>query len=109
MKFIIGIKPTILRGKGTTREAYERFRSSIDGCLCWSNQFGTAYADGFGTSTYPYKYVYGYNIEVFKRGKYRKDKHYVVYNYKFPIEMFKLLNVEIKQGTRTFKIVPKKK
>ena len=54
------------------------------------------------------KYVYGYNIEVFKRGKYRKNKHYVIYKYTFPVEMFKILNLEINQGTRTFKITPKK-
>jgi len=28
MKFIIGIKPTILTGKGTTEDAKERFKSS---------------------------------------------------------------------------------
>ena len=107
MKFILGIKPTILTGYGTTIDAKERFRSSYRGmCLCCSNQFGTAYVDGLGSRNS--KYVFGYNIEVFKRGKYRNNKHYVVYRYTFPIEMFKLLNVEIRQGTRTFKIVPKK-
>lgn len=109
MKFILGIKPTILTGYGTTKNAIERFRNSISGCWISSTQFGSAYTDGFGTSRYPEKYVYGYNIEVFKRGKYRKNKHYIVYRYSFPIEMFKLLNVEISQGNRTFKIVPKKK
>ena len=109
MKFILGIKPTILTGYGTTKDACEKFRNSIHGCLTVSTQFGTAWADGFGTSRYPTHYVYGYNIEVFKRGKHRKNKHYVVYRYSFPIEMFKLLNVEIRQGNRTFKITPKKK
>jgi len=106
MKFIIGIKPTILTGYGTTKDARERFRSSVSVHLCCSTEFGTAYVDGLGSRNS--KYVYGYNIEVFKRGKHRKNKHYVVYRYTFPIEMFKLLNVEIKQGTKTFKIVPKK-
>ena len=69
-------------------------------------QFGYAYVDSFGDNI---KYVYGYNIEAFKRGKHRKDKHYVIYKYAFPIEMFKLLNVDIIQGNRTFKITPKKK
>lgn len=109
MKFTLGIKPTILTGYGTTKNARERFVNSIRGCLTISTEFGTAYTDGFGTSRYPTRYVYGYNIEVFKRGKYRKNKHYVIYRYSFPIEMFKLLNIEIRQGSRTFKIVPKKK
>ena len=107
MKFILGIKPTILTGYGTTVDARDRFRSSIGrGVWCSSTQFGSAYVNDFGRNP---KYVYGYNIEVFKRGKHRTNKHYVVYRYTFPIEMFKLLNVELRQGTRTFKITPKKK
>jgi hypothetical protein len=106
MKFVLGIKPTIITGWGTTFHAKARVRESIRGCFCYSSQFGSAYTNALGGNP---KYVYGYNIEVFKRGKYRKDKHYVIYKYTFPIEMFNLLNVEIKQGSRTFKIMPKKK
>ena len=105
MKFILGIKPTILTGYGTTKHACERVRQSIRGCFVYSSSFGSAYTDAIGGNP---KYVYGYNIEVFKRGKHRKNKHYVVYRYSFPIEMFNLLNVEIRQGPRTFKITPKK-
>lgn len=106
MKFILGIKPTIITGWGTTFAARERVRQSIGGAFVYSSQFGNAYTDTIRSNP---KYVYGYNIEVFKRGKYRHDKHYVIYRYAFPIEMFKLLNVEINQGTRTFTIKPKKK
>lgn len=108
MKFILGIKPTILTGCGTTYHARQRVIESIGGCFRYSTQFGDAYTNGFGTNRYPTKYVYGYNIEIFKRGKYRHDKHYVVYRYTFPIEMFKLLNVEIQQKPRRFIIKPKK-
>ena len=106
MKFILGIKPTILTGYGTTRHARERVRYTIRGCFCYASSFGSAYTDAIGAN--PTK-VYGYNIEVFKRGKHRHNKHYVVYRYEFPVEMFKLLNVQIHQGPRTFKITPKKK
>lgn len=106
MKFVLGIKPTIITGWGTTFHAKTRIRESIHGCFCYSSKFGYAYVDSFGDNI---KYVYGYNIQVFKRGKHHKDKHYVIYKYAFPIEMFKLLNVEITQGNRTFKITPKKK
>lgn len=106
MKFILGIKPTVLTGNGTTRDAKERFRSSYRGmCVSYSSKFGNAYVDSFNSNV---KYVFGYNIEVFKRGKHRHNKHYVVYRYTFPVEMFDLLNVKIEQGSRTFKIVPKK-
>lgn len=106
MKFVLGIKPTILTGCGTTYHARQRVRESMAGCFTCSSQFGHAYTDSLRGDT---KYVYGYNIEVFKRGKHRKNKHYVVYRYSFPIEMFKLLNVEINQNTRTFTIKPKKR
>ena len=107
MKFTIGIKPYVMTGNGTMKDAMERFRSSYRGmCLCCSSRFGTAWVDGIGRSGE--KYVFGYNIEVFKRGKYRHNKHYTVYRYQFPVEMFDLLNVKIKQGSRTFKIVHKK-
>ena len=96
MKFILGIKPNVLSGYGTLKDA----RSRIQGVLCVSSSFGVCYRNTTA--------VYGYNIEVFKRGKHRKNKHYVIYRYTFPLEMFKLLNVEIKQGSRTFKIIPKK-
>ena len=106
MKFILGIKPTIITGWGTTFHARQRVRESITGCFTCSTKFGDAYTDSLKGDP---KYVYGYNIEVFKRGKYRKDKHYVIYRYSFPIEMFNLLNLEINQGPRTFTIKPKKK
>ena len=107
MKFTLGIKPTIITGQGTMFHAKAKLTQSIRGCFTCSSQFGSAYTDSIGIVDI--KYVYGYNIEVFKRSKYRKNKHYVIYIYKFPIEMFKLLNVEITQGNRTFKIKPKKK
>ena len=106
MKFILGIKPTILTGWGTTKDAKARFHESIRGCFCYSSNFGSAWTNSYVTNNTT---VYGYNIEVFKRGKHRHNKHYVVYRYEFPIEMFKLLNVEIHQGSRTFKVTPKKR
>lgn len=107
MKFTIGIRPTIFTGWGTLKDAQARFRDSIRGCFTYSSDFGVAWTNGFVISKNITK-VYGYNIEVFKRGKHRKNKHYVIYRYEFPVEIFKLLNVEIKQGRRTFKIVPKR-
>jgi hypothetical protein len=107
MKLIFNIKPTILTGYGTTKDAKSCVRNSIRGCLSVSTRFGTAYTDSLRSD---YKNVIAYNIEVFKRGKkYRNNKHYVVYRYVFPIEIFNLLNIEIEQGNRTFKIKSKKR
>lgn len=99
MKFTIRIKPTILTGSGTTKAAQERVGSPINQCFCYSS---------FGNGWMNSEYVYGYNIEVYKRGKHRHNKHYIVYKYEFPKEIFELLNVEISQGPRTFKITRKK-
>ena len=107
MVFRIGIRPTIITGWGTLKDAQLRFRDSIRGCFVYSSDFGGAWINGFVVSKNITK-VYGYNIEVFKRGKHRKNKHYWIYRYEFPVELFKLLNVEIRQGSRTFKIVPKR-
>lgn len=105
MKLAIRIHPTIITGCGTTKAAQRRVRDSISGCFCCSSVFGSAYVDSIGRDP---KYVYGYNIEVYKRGKHRHNKHYIIYRYAFPIEIFKLLNIEIIQSTRTFKIVSNK-
>ncbi len=111
MEFRIGIRPTILTGWGTLKDAQVRFRDSIRGCFTYSSDFGDAWTNDNFLSSFLSRNitkVYGYNIEVFKRGKHRKNKHYVIYRYEFPVELFKLLNVEIKQGNRTFKIVSKR-
>ena len=102
MKFTIGIKPTIIRGCGTLKQAWGR----IDKVFSGSSVYGCGYVDLHYHSIKP-KYVYGYNIEVFKRGKHRKNKHYVIYRYTFPVEIFPLLNIKINQGNRSFKIVHK--
>lgn len=106
MRLFFNIKPTIITGWGTTYRAKWRLIDVIRGCFTCSSRFGDAYTDTFGVDP---KYVYGYNIEVFKRGKHRNNKHYVIYLYKFPIEMFKLLNVEINQYGNRFTIKPKNK
>ena len=102
----IGIRPTIFSGWGTLRDAQARFRDSVRGYFVYSSDFGDAWANNFSGKNITK--VYGYNIEVFKRGKHRKNKHYAIYRYEFPVELFKLLNIEIKQGSRTFKIVSKR-
>lgn len=107
MVFRIDIRPTILSGWGTLKDAQMRFRDSIRGCFVCSSELGSAWVNGFEASKNTTK-VYGYNIEVFKRGKHRKNKHYIIYRYEFSVELFKLLNVKINQGNRTFKIVPKR-
>lgn len=58
MKFTIGIHPTIFTGRGTLKDAQERFRDSIRGCFTCSSDFGNAWANGFIVSNITK--VYGY-------------------------------------------------
>ena len=48
--------------------------------------------------------LYVYNIETFKRGKYRKNKHYDVYIYSIPVQILDLVKMDIKQHNRNFTV-----
>jgi hypothetical protein len=48
-------------------------------------------------------------VDVFKRGKHRKNKHYTLYVYKIDLRMLDILGMKIDQHQRYFRIVPKKK
>lgn len=51
--------------------------------------------------------IYCYNVETFKRGKYRGKKHYIVYVYKFNLDLLSELGLSVKQNTRNFKLYNK--
>jgi hypothetical protein len=103
MRFSLSFRPVVLTGWGTLSAARNRI-GLCGGTMCLSSAFGYGRQNSIRNPTA----IYGYNIEVFKRGKHRKSKHYVIYRYTFPIEMFKMFNVKIEQGSRTFKIIPQK-
>ena len=50
------------------------------------------------------KNVYVYNVEYRKRGKYKNNKHFVVYVYTFSVEMLKVLGLSIEQKHYNFKL-----
>lgn len=49
-------------------------------------------------------FVVVYNVETFKRGKYRKNYHHVVYIYRIPVSLLELTKIKISQYTRNFTI-----
>ena len=51
--------------------------------------------------------IYCYNVETFKRGKYRGKKHYIVYVYKLNLDLLSELGLSVKQNTRNFKLYNK--
>lgn len=48
--------------------------------------------------------LYVYNVESFKRGKYRKNKHYDVYIYAIPMQLLDIIKMDIRQHNRNFTI-----
>lgn len=48
--------------------------------------------------------LYVYNVETFKRGKYRKNKHYDVYVYSIPMKLLDIVKMEVCQKNRNFTI-----
>lgn len=103
MRFFINLKPTIITGHGIIQNPIDKVYNYVGGGhMCYSTSFG------YGMVDRDAKYVYAFNIENFKRGKHRKNKHFTIYLYRFPIDMFKLFNIEIKQMRNRFKIVNKK-
>ncbi len=48
--------------------------------------------------------LYVYNVESFKRGKYRKNKHYDVYVYTIPMQLLDIVKMEVCQHNRNFTI-----
>ena len=51
--------------------------------------------------------IYCYNVETFKRGKYRGKKHYIVYVYELNLDLLSELGLSVKQNTRNFKLYNK--
>lgn len=48
--------------------------------------------------------LYVYNVEVFKRGKHRKNKHYDFYLYAIPIRLLDVIKMDISQHDRNFTV-----
>ena len=49
--------------------------------------------------------IYCYNVETFKRGKYKGKKYYIVYVYKFDLNLLSELRLSVIQKTRNFKFI----
>lgn len=50
------------------------------------------------------KILYVYNVEVFKRRKHHKNKHYDFYLYSIPTSLLDIVKMDIKQHHRNFTV-----
>ena len=84
--------------------AYSEFLYKIPAFTCFT------YGGGGNGSKYQAlcdnrtKTLYVYNVEVFKRGKHHKNKHYDFYLYSIPISLLNIVKMDIEQHRRNFTV-----
>lgn len=83
--------------------AYYQILDKLPASACFTygsrngSQFSGRYDDRNGM-------LYVYNVESFKRGKHRKNKHYDVYIYSIPMQLLDVIKMEVRQNSRNFTI-----
>lgn len=107
MRFNVTIRPTVYTGHGTYRNAMDRFHSVTPLCCSTYSGYGNYYGTFKSRGSEP-DYAYCFNVNVFKRRKHRKNKHYALYVYKIDLRLLDILGMKIEQHQRYFRIVPKK-
>ena len=110
MKLNMTIRPSVYTGSGTHLDAMNRFHSVIPARTCLTfcsngNFYGPIKRRGDNGPDY----AYCFNMDVFKRGKHKNNKHYTLYVYKIDLRLLDILDMKIDQHQRYFRIVPKKK
>ena len=111
MKFNMTIRPTVYTGQGTYRNAIDKFYSVTPPSVCltfskYGNYYGSIKRRSGDSSP---DYAYCYNMDVFKRGKHKNNKHYTLYVYKIDLRLLDILGAQINQHQKHFRIVQKNK
>ena len=78
-------------------------------CCATYSRYGNYYGTFKSRGDLGSDYAYCFNVDVFKRGKHRKKKHYTLYVYKIDLRLIDILGMKIEQHQRYFRISPKKK
>lgn len=83
--------------------AYSEFLNKIPAftCFTYGGGNGSKYQAICNDRT---KTLYVYNVEVFKRGKHHKNKHYDFYLYTIPMSLLDIVKMDIKQHHRNFTV-----
>ena len=110
MRFNVNIKPTVYTGYGTLNNAIDKFRQVIPSVSCLTgSKYGWYYAPVRRRNELYPEYIYCYNVDVFKRGKHKKNKHFTLYVYRIDIRLLDILGMEVEQNRRNFKIFQAKR
>lgn len=84
--------------------AYHEFLNKIPAFACYTcggRANGSKYQAMCDIRT---QTLYVYNVEVFKRGKHYKNKHYDFYLYSIPMSLLNIVKMDIKQHHRNFAV-----
>ena len=110
MNFKLNIKPTVYSGHGTSNSAIDKFYRVMPSATCFTlDKYGNYYGSVKRRNDGSPDYAYCYNMEVFKRGKHRKNKHFTLYVYKIDLRLLDILDLKINQHHMNFQIIPNKK
>ena len=103
MRLVFNLKPyTEFSGKGTKKDAlmrldYDYRMSAFPNCFSTRGDYNTR-------GEIRGNYAWYYTIQVYKRGKHRKDKHYSVKIYRVPFEVMDALKIKMTQKRNGIKI-----
>lgn len=103
MRLVFSLKPySEFSGKGTKKDAlnrldYDYHMSAYPNCFSTRGDYNTR-GDIRGNC------AWYYTIQVYKRGKHRKDKHYSVKIYRVPFEVMDALKIKMTQMRNGIKI-----
>ena len=106
MKFSTTIRPTVYTGQGTYRNAMDRFSSVTPLCCPTYSGYGNYYGSIKRRGDNGPDYAYCFNMEVFKRGKHKQNKHFTLYVYKIDLRLLDILGLKIKQNRMNFRVIP---
>lgn len=84
--------------------AYDQILDKIPSLACWtygSRRNGSQFVGRYDCRN---EMLYVYNIETFKRGKHRKNKHYDVYIYSIPMQLLDVVKMHIQQHDKNFTV-----
>lgn len=110
MRFNVIIKPTVYTGLGTSASAMDKFHNVTPAVTCFTiSKYGSYYGPVNRRNDSGPEYAYCFNMDVFKRGKHRKNKHFTLYVYKIDLRLLDILGLKVQQNRMNFRIVQNKK
>lgn len=110
MRFNVNVKPTVYTGYGTFYSAIDKFRNVIPALSCFTiSKYGSYYGSIKRMNDNSPEYIYCYNVDVFKRGKHKKNKHFTLYVYRIDTKLLDILGMKVEQKRRNFRIVSVKR